>query len=271
MTTEAQMPSSRGAEIAGDEDRKGGYDVWAPRVTAGIGHDLSDEQKLAVVFRWLAQEGFAENLIGHITWQRPGDTTMLVNPWGLWWHELSASDICEVDEEARVLRGKWDVTPAIHIHTELHRRRPDARVVIHNHPYYTCVMAAIGELPGIVHQTASMFADDLAFVSEYTGEVDSAELGADLADKIGKANVVVLASHGVIVTGSTLEQATYRAASIERACKMALHVKLLGVDPLPISSNLIAGIKASLLERGSDVYFAGLARQLIRSQPEVLD
>ena len=73
--------------------------------------------------------------------------------------------------------GRWDVTPAIHIHTELHRRRPDARVVIHNHPYWVTVMAAVGMLPEILHQNGSMFFGDLDFVNEYTGEVDSAELG----------------------------------------------------------------------------------------------
>ena len=65
--------------------------------------DLTDEQKLAIAFRWLAREGFAENLAGHITWQRPGTDTMLVNPWGLWWREIAASDVCEIDEDGQVI------------------------------------------------------------------------------------------------------------------------------------------------------------------------
>ena len=139
-----------------------------------IGVDLSDEQTLAVAFRHLADIGFAENLAGHITWQPDGQTDMFVNPWGLWWQELTASDICVVDADARVVRGRWDVTPAIHIHTELHRVREDARVVIHNHPYYVCVLAALGRLPELVHQTGSLFLDDLYLVDSYDGEIDSA-------------------------------------------------------------------------------------------------
>ncbi|WP_395695853.1 class II aldolase/adducin family protein [Nocardioides sp.] len=252
------------------ETRKGGYEVWSPRVVPPIGVELDDDQKLAIVFRWLAREDFAENLIGHITWQRPGDSTMLVNPWGLWWHEIKSSDICEIDENANVVRGKWDVTPAIHIHTELHRRRPDARVVIHNHPYWVSLLASVGRLPGLIHQTSSMFDGDLKFVQEYGGEVDSAELGAEVAEAIGDSKVTFLASHGILITGETLEEATYRAASIERACRMAVHVSLLQADVLPMAAGLVAGIKTSLLERGSDVYFAGMARQMIKSEPEVL-
>ena len=122
----------------------GGLEVWSPSVMPPIGVDLTNEQTLAVAFRHLASIGFAENMAGHITWQPDGQSDMFVNPWGLWWQELTASDICVVDENAQVVRGRWDVTPAIHIHTELHRLRPDARVVIHNHPYYVSLLAALG-------------------------------------------------------------------------------------------------------------------------------
>lgn len=73
--------------------RRGGLDVSAPSVVPPIGVDLSNEQALAVAFRHLAGIGFAENLAGHITWQPDGQIDMLVNPWGLCWPELTASDI----------------------------------------------------------------------------------------------------------------------------------------------------------------------------------
>jgi ribulose-5-phosphate 4-epimerase/fuculose-1-phosphate aldolase len=253
-----------------DEVRKGGLGVWAPRITPPIGVDLTDEQKLACAFRILAREGFSENIAGHITWQRPGDETMLVNPWGLWWREVSASDICAVDADGTVVAGRWDVTPAIHIHTELHRRRADARVVIHNHPYYVSLLAALGALPQLVHQTGSMFLDDTTFVQEYTGEVDTSELGADLADQIGDAPVVFLGSHGIIVTGATIEEAVYRGASIDRVCKMTYDIMALGREPLAMGRGQMVGMKASLLERGAPVYFAGAVRALVRDEPDVL-
>ncbi|BBZ39492.1 hypothetical protein MCNS_25550 [Mycobacterium conspicuum] len=81
--------------------RRGGLEVWAPSVVPPIGVELSDEQALAVAFRHLAAIGFAENMAGHITWQPDGQTDMFVNPWGLWWAELTASDICVVDADAR--------------------------------------------------------------------------------------------------------------------------------------------------------------------------
>ena len=251
--------------------RSGGYATWSPRITPGIGCDLSDHQKMAIAFRWLAQEGFAENLAGHITWQRHGAKSMLINPWGLWWREMSASDICEVDEDGRVVAGRWDVTPAYHIHTELHRVRPDARVVVHNHPYFTSLLACLSEIPRIVHQTASMYAGDIAIVDEYTGEVDSAELGRDLAARIGSSNIVILKSHGVIVIADTMERATYLSASLERVSRTTIDLMKLRAEPDGLDENLMAGMKTSLLERGADVYWDGLVRQMMKFEPDVLE
>jgi ribulose-5-phosphate 4-epimerase/fuculose-1-phosphate aldolase len=234
-----------------------------------IGVDLSDEQALAVAFRHLASIGFAENMAGHITWQLEGKD-MLVNPWGLWWQELTASDICAVDAAGRVVCGRWDVTPAIHIHTELHRVRDDARVVIHNHPYYVCVLAALGRLPELLHQTGSLFLDDLCLVNTYDGEVDNPSRAADLAAHIGQANLTILANHGVIATGRNLPEAVYRAASIERVCKLAYDVMVTGREPLQMNWSDMVGMRRSLVERAADVYWAGAARMTIKADPNVL-
>ncbi|HBU01609.1 MAG TPA: aldolase, partial [Acidimicrobiaceae bacterium] len=64
---------------------KGGADAWSPSITPPIGVDLTDEQKLACSFRILAREGFSENIAGHITWANADNSSLMVNPWGLWW------------------------------------------------------------------------------------------------------------------------------------------------------------------------------------------
>jgi len=244
---------------------------WRPRVTPPIGVDLTNEQKIACAFRTLAHDGFSENMAGHITWADRDDGSLLINPWGLWWEEVSASDVCRVDVNGVVIEGKWDVTPAYHIHTELHRRRSDARVVIHNHPYYVTVLAAVGVLPMIAHQTGSLYDDDLSLVSEYSGEVNDAELGKDLADQIGDCNNVILASHGIITTAGTIELAVYRAASIDRFCRLAYDILLLGKDPLPIEKNIRAAMQKALVERAAGVYWSGAVRKLLRTERDVLE
>jgi len=258
-------------QIREGQIREGGTATWSPRISPPIGVDLTEPQELACAFRILAKRGFSENIAGHITMQRDDSGAMYVNPWGLWWDEVSASDVCVVDPAGNVLEGRWDVTPAIHIHTELHRVRPDARVVVHNHPYHVTVLAAVGALPEIIHQTSSMFDGDLALIDEYAGEIDDADLGAELAARIGDASTVILASHGVLVTAPTIQEATYKASSIDRMCRLWYDVLVLGQKPTPIAPGARAGMKKSLLERGTDVFWAGEVRALLRTQPDVLD
>jgi ribulose-5-phosphate 4-epimerase/fuculose-1-phosphate aldolase len=252
------------------EIRRGGLEVWAPSKVPPIGVDLTHEQQMAIAFRHLASIGFAENIAGHITWQPDGQTQMYVNPWGLWWQELTASDICVVDEDARVVRGRWDVTPAIHIHTELHRARPSARVVIHNHPYYVSLLAGLGRLPELLHQTGSLFLDDMYLVEEYDGEIDTPWRAAELARQIGAANLVILANHGVIAAGRNLAEAVYRAVSIERVCRLAYDAMVSGHTPSAMKRGDMAGMQKSLIERAADVYWAGAARMTIKADPDVL-
>ena len=154
------------------------------------------------------------------SWVDRADGSMLVNPWGLWWEEVTASDIIRIDAAGEVIEGQWDVTPAIHIHTELHRNRADARVVVHNHPYHATVLAALGILPEILHQTTCMYDGDMVYVDEYDGEISDPSKGSALAQAIGDASIILLRNHGLIVTGETLAQATYRAASFDRQCRL---------------------------------------------------
>ena len=246
---------------------QGGKAEWAPSVLPPV-PDLTVRQQLACAFRILAGGGFTENIAGHITVR--ADEGLWINPWGLWWEEMTASDLCRVAHDGRVLEGRWDVTPAFHIHTELHRQRPDAAVVIHNHPYHVTVLAALGLVPEMIHQTTAMFAGDISFVTEYTGEVATSELGASLAAAIGSASVVILANHGVIVTGSSVPEACYRAATIDRQCRLMYDVVTSGRDYTVLPDTFTGPMQRSLIERGPDFYWGGAVRQLLRREPEVI-
>jgi ribulose-5-phosphate 4-epimerase/fuculose-1-phosphate aldolase len=250
---------------------KGGAAAWTPKVMPGVGQELTPRQALAVALRHLDDAGFCENLTGHITWQLPGEESLLVNPWGLWWSEVRASDILTIDDAGQVLDGPWDVTPAFHIHTELHRRRPDARVVVHNHPINATVLAGLGILPEIIHQNSAMFADEMVFVNEYDGEVDSSSAGAALAERLGDATVALLASHGVVVVAPTIEEATYKSVMFERMCDIHYRALLTGRTPIAIAPEHLKPMKASLIERAAQAYWDGAARQLLSAEPGVLD
>jgi len=242
--------------------------IRSPARGPGIGRDLTVREQLACALRILAREGWQENLSGHITWSAP-DGGMWVNPWGIWWEEVRASDMVRLDAEGHVVEGKWDVTPAVFLHTELHRTRADAVVVVHNHPYYATLLAAMRELPRMVHQNSCIFDDELVLVNEYAS-IEGAADGAWLAQQVGDASGILLAHHGAIVTASGIEEACYKAATFERMSRFTYDVIAAHREPVEVPAAERADLKANLRQNAPLAYWDGAVRRLLREEPEVL-
>ena len=243
-------------------------DVRLPRPGPGIGHDLTVRQELACALRILAREGWRENLSGHIT-VATDDGGMWCSPWGLWWEEVRASDILRLGADGEIVEGRWDVTPAVFLHTELHRVRADAAVVVHNHPYYATLLSTIGERPRLAHQNSCIFDGELAFVDEYGGIEDASD-GKWLAAEVGDASGILLAHHGAIVTEPTIAEASYKATTFERMCRFTYDAITAGREPNEIPADARATLKTMLRQNTPRAYWDGAVRLLIRDEPEVL-
>jgi ribulose-5-phosphate 4-epimerase/fuculose-1-phosphate aldolase len=242
--------------------------VRLPRPGPGIGHDLTVRQELACALRILAREGWRENLSGHIT-VATGDGGMWCNPWGLWWEEVRASDTVRLDADGEIVDGDWDVTPAVFLHTELHRVRADAAVVVHNHPYYATLLSTIGERPRLVHQNSCIFDGELACVDEYGG-IEDANDGKWLAAQVGDASGILLAHHGAIVTAPTIAEACYKATTFERMCRLTYDAITAGREPSEIPADARATLKGLLRQNTPQAYWDGAVRLLLRAEPEAL-
>ena len=75
----------------------------------------------------------------------------------------------------------------------------------------------------------------------------------------------------MIVAGPTLAHATYRAASLERMCRLTYDVFVSGREFTTVAPAGRGPMKASLLERAAEVYWNGAVRQLLAQPRNVLD
>lgn len=244
-------------------------DSTFPSVWPDEPDELSEQQKIALSARILAAAGHALDVAGHITVMRDDDT-MWATPYGKWWHELTARDILVVDGSGDVVEGPWDVTPAIFIHTEIHRARPDARVVIHNHPHWSTLLATLHRLPEITDQQACMFHEEMVLHDDFAGGVDDADSGVALASAIGDASVVILAHEGVLVLGATVEEATYKFETFERMCRLNAEAWMTGHAPVPVPAAKRDRLKSMLLQYSTRFYWNGVVRQQLAMDPSVL-
>src|SRR5262245_60381969 len=91
---------------------------------------------LAAAFRLVHLFGWSDLLAAHLSARVPGpEHHFLINPFGLLFEEITASNLVKVDADGKILsETEYDINPAgFTIHSAVHMARPDAACCIHTH------------------------------------------------------------------------------------------------------------------------------------------
>lgn len=234
--------------------------------------DLSPREELVLLARALWREGYNDHLAGHITINR-GDGTLWCNPWLLHWEELRPEHVIAIDLDGNVIEGDWPAPLGIPLHLELHKARPGVQVAMHSHPLFATVWADIGEVPPPMDQSSSLGGGgQLVLVDEYDGAVNSAGAAAATVDKVGDADLALLAGHGVLVLGSTVRAVHQRAVALEQRCQRAWYAR--AITDAPLRSKLPESYLSQMANsdgNGFIGFWEAAVRAELRADPTLLD
>jgi len=190
-------------------------------------NDVSAEEwslrvRLAAAYRILDHLGWTETIYGHVTLRVPGaDKHFLINPYGLRYDEVTASNLVKVDLDGRIVgHGNYPINPAgFVIHSAIHGARHDVGCVMHVHTVAGMAVAAQkhGLLP--ISMPATGFHGRIAY-HDYEGP--SIDLGERerLVKSLGEKKVLILRTHGLLTCGATLEEAFILMFRLQRACEI---------------------------------------------------
>ena len=205
---------------------------------AGLGSlqgKVSEEEwqarvELAALYRLVAVYGWDDMIYTHISARIPGpEHHFLINPYGLFFDEITASSLVKIDLEGNVLNDTpYFVNAAgFTIHSAVHAAREDAHFVMHLHSDQGVAVSAQQEGLLPLSQHALIVLPRLAY-HDYEGialNLDERErLVADLGET---AQMMLLRNHGTLALGRTAGQCWNNMFYLERACKqqvMALSV-----------------------------------------------
>ena len=197
-----------------------------------------------------------------------------MNPLGLSWDELSASDVATMDAEGNQTEGPWIISPAVQLHVVLHHHRDNAGVVVHNHPRWGTLWADSHRIPPIYDQTSAMYGGEIAIDASYQGPVNQTANALDVVKALAGADVALMVNHGVLVIGRDVREAYLRAAVLEWRSRQAWHVEALG-SGVPMQEDAATAfgtmIATSAAKGSFDNWFAAAARRVIRQDPAVLE
>ncbi|WJY41578.1 aldolase [Streptomyces sp. P9-2B-2] len=231
---------------------------------------LTTRQKLALTCRALFDRGHDSGLAGQITARGQEPATYYTQRLGLGFDEITEDNLLLVDEDLTVLDGDGMPNPANRFHSWIYRAREDVNCIIHTHSLHTAALAML-EVPLVVSQMdATPLYDDCAFLKDWPGVPVGNEEGEIISAALGDKRAILLAHHGQLVTGATVEEACNLAVLIERAARLQLLAMSAGtVQPLPPELAREAHDWTSTARR-DQANFAYYARRALRNHPDCL-
>ncbi|MGI9600547.1 MAG: class II aldolase/adducin family protein [Acidimicrobiales bacterium] len=231
------------------------------------------KERLAGAFRLFGRFGFSEGVAGHITARDPELADHFwVNPFGMPFSHISASDLLLVDHAGVVVEGSFEVNAAAFaIHSQVHAARPDVVAAAHAHSTYGKSWSALGRPLDPLTQDACAFYDDHALFDDYTGVVLDLEEGKRIAHALGDGKAAILKNHGLLTVGHSVDEAAWWFITMERTCQAQLLAEAAGT-PQPIDAECAA---ATAKQVGGPfagwLSFQPLWDQIIRDQPDLID
>ena len=242
-------------------------DEWAVRVD------------LAAAYRLVALFGWDDLVYTHISARVPGSKDhFLINPYGLFFDEITASSLVKIDAEGNKLEeSPFPVNPAgFVIHSAIHAARHDAKCVLHTHTVNGIAVAAQREgLLPISQHSMSVIAS-LGY-HDFEGPALSDDEKPRLVNDLGDNSHLILRNHGLLTVGETIADAFVCMYNLETSCAIQVRAQT-GGELIHVGKDLIesaykvmqSSARGRARSRGM-LAWPGLLRRLDRVDPSYRD
>jgi len=189
--------------------------------------ELENEREAIVRFGLkMVESGLTTGTGGNLSIIDRSSGTVAVSPSGIEYAALQPHDVVFTDMQGNVVDG--DATPSSELgfHLSLYHRRKDVQAVVHTHSPYAVTMACLGwEIPAVHYLVG--FAGKKVPLAPYA-TFGTPELAEIVAEHIGDYNALLLANHGLVAVGSSIDTAFAIAEEIEFVARIYYQTKSIG-------------------------------------------
>lgn len=199
--------------------------------------DLAAAYQLAALFRW------TDLIYTHFSARLPGSDEFLINPYGLMFDEITASNLVKIDHRGRVLDDPLGLgynEAGFVIHGCVHQARPEIRCVLHTHTRAGVAVSAMkcGLLP--ISQHAMRVQREVTY-HDYEGIALDLDERARLARDLGPTSkAMILRNHGLLTLGATVREAFELMYYLDCACQIQVDAMAGGLDNVLLMSEQAA-------------------------------
>ncbi len=231
---------------------------------------------LAATYRLCAMYGWDDMVFTHISARCPdedGEPTFLINPYGVFFEEMTATSLVKVDVNGKVIaKTPYFSNPAgFTIHSAIHMARDDAHCVLHLHSPYGVAVSAQQDGLKRYSQFAMICHDDIAY-HDYEGVATDLDERDRLIADIDNHGFMILRNHGTLTTGTNCATAFMRMYFLEQACRAQILAQSDTRPPREEPEEMAAkvlqqGAPAFVKGLGDNLAWPGLVRKLRRDNP----
>ena len=178
---------------------------------------------LAAAYQLAAHFGWIDLIYTHFSARVPGrDDHFLINPYGLMFDEITASNLVKIDHHGKVVDDSTGLgynEAGFVIHGAVHQARPEIQCVIHTHTRAGVAVSAMqcGLLP-ISQHALRVYAD--ASYHDYEGIALERDERARLVRDLGRSRTMILRNHGLLALGDSVRDAFERMYYLQCACQI---------------------------------------------------
>jgi ribulose-5-phosphate 4-epimerase/fuculose-1-phosphate aldolase len=234
---------------------------------------LHRKRMLAAAFRLFSRFGFDEGVAGHITARDPERLDHFwVNPFGMHFGQIRASDLILVNHHGDVVEGKYPVNgAAFAIHSRVHIARPDVIAAAHAHSIHGKSWASLGRPLDPITQDACAFYEDHAVFADFTGVVYETTEGERIAQALGQRKAAILQNHGLLTVGQCVEEAAWWFITMDRSCQAQLLAEAVGTPKKIDHATAVATREQVGNHMAGWFQFQPLLARIIREEPDLLE
>lgn len=190
-------------------------------------------QILAVSSR-LLEAGMVHEGQGNISIFDRKSNLVAITPSAVPYHQRKTEDICVVDLNGAIVEGEWKPTSEIHLHLIFYTNRNDIYAVIHTHALKSTVFGIFDQeqMPMVLTEAAMKLGENVA-IAPYA-RPGSEELAEVTFKAVGNGFAAIMAHHGAITVGASLDQAYGAAIAVESTAEILIYARTLGRDPISL-------------------------------------
>jgi len=176
--------------------------------------------------RKLMERGLVEGTWGNCS-IKIDDRLMAITPSGRRYEDMTPDDIVIMDYHTLEVIGNIKPSSEKKVHAEIYKTRKEIGAVVHTHqPHASTVAAARREIPPILDDQAQILGPSVrcaAYALPNTKKIVKATIRA-----LRGRYAALMANHGAITLGRTMEESIVAALVLEKACKAFIQAEFIG-------------------------------------------